>query len=122
MKKILVIEDDPLNREILSDYLEAFGYDLVTAATGPEGVERFHETNPDLLLVDIQLPRKNGFEVCFEVKQTRDVPVLLMSAVYTDTEHARPYTERGLKAEGYLIKPFPMADLLQRVQSLIGKA
>jgi DNA-binding response OmpR family regulator len=58
--------------------------------------------------------------VCFEVKRARNVPVLLMSAVYTDTAHARPYTERGLKAEGYLVKPFPMADLLHRVRSLIG--
>jgi len=122
MKKILVIEDDPLNREILSDYLGANGYEMVTAATGPEGLECFHQTDPDLLLIDIQLPRKNGFEVCFEAKQSRDVPVLLMSAVYTDTEHAKPYAERGLKAEGYLVKPFGMAELLAQVQSLIGQA
>jgi len=120
MKKILVVEDDDLNREILSDYLAAKGYELVTAATGPEGVERFHQTAPDLMLVDIQLPCKNGFEVCFEVKASRDVPVLLMSAVYTDTAHARPYAERGLKAEGYLVKPFAMTELLDRVQQLIG--
>jgi len=125
VKKILVVEDDPLNAQILADYLEANGYQPTIASNGVEGVERFHSDHPDLMLVDVQLPRKNGFEVCFEVKRSPEgetTPVLLMSAVYTNAEHARPYTERGLRAEGYLVKPFELRELLAHVRQLIGAA
>ena len=125
MKKILVVEDDPLNLQILSDFLGAHGYEMSGATTGPEGIERFFADKPDLALIDVQLPRKNGFEVCFDIKRTQQgqsTPILLMSAVYTDTEHANKYTEKGLRAEGYLLKPFDLGHLLERVHTLIGKA
>ncbi len=125
MKKILVVEDDPVNLQILSDFLAANGYVTAGASTGTEGIERFRTDRPDLMLVDVQLPRKNGFEVCFEVKRTpegRALPVLLMSAVYTDREHAERYSHDSLRADGYLSKPFDLADLLQRVRGLLGEA
>jgi len=124
VKKILVVEDDPVNLQILSDFLSAHGYDTRGATTGPEGIESFRRERPDLMLVDVQLPRKNGFEVCFEVKRSpegRDTPVLLMSAVYTDREHAERYAHDGLHADGYLLKPFDLADLLARVRGLLGR-
>ena len=62
MKKILVVEDDPVNQMILMDFLAANGYQTIAAASGPEGIEQFDRTLPDLCLVDVQLPRKNGFE------------------------------------------------------------
>jgi CheY-like chemotaxis protein len=124
VKKILVVEDDPVNQMILSDFLAANGYQTVAAASGPEGIERFERDAPDLCLVDVQLPRKNGFEVCFEVKRSPEghgLPVLLMSAVYTDREHAERYAQSGLKADGYLLKPFDLGDLLARVRGLLGE-
>jgi len=124
-KKILVVEDDPINLQILSDFLSANGYLTCGASSGTEGLARFRDEHPDLMLVDVQLPRKNGFEVCFEVKRTpegRALPVLLMSAVYTDREHAERYSQQGLRADGYLLKPFDLADLLARVRGLIGEA
>lgn len=123
MKKILVIEDDPINLELLTDFLSASGYQMITAIDGPQGVEKFVEHEPDLALIDVQLPKKNGFEVCFDIKRTRhgsEAAVLIMSAVYTDEAHARPYTEKGLRADGYLLKPFNLSDLLSQIQSLIG--
>lgn len=124
MKKILVVEDDPVNLQILSDFLSAHGYNTCGAVTGPDGVESFHRERPDLMLIDVQLPRKNGFEVCSEVKQSREgagTRVLLMSAVYTDREHTERYASPGL-ADGYLLKPFDLAELLARVRGLIGAA
>ena len=121
MKKVLVVEDDPLNVQVMSHFLRAHGYDIVVARTGTEGIEAFEEHHPDLVIVDVQLPRKNGFEVCFEVKRTeegRRTPVLLMSAVYTDKEHAKRYSTE-LHADGYLVKPFDMHRLLRQVQGLI---
>jgi DNA-binding response OmpR family regulator len=125
VKKILVVEDDPVNAQILSDFLAANGYATAQASTGTEGIERFKSERPDLMLVDVQLPRKNGFEVCFEVKRSpegRELPVLLMSAVYTDREHADRYSSGSLRADGYLTKPFDLADLLARVRRLLHDA
>lgn len=123
MKKILVVEDDPINLQILSDFLEAHGYDIRAAVNGVEGVEGFAREHPDLMLIDIQLPRKNGFEVCSEVKRSPEgahTKVLLMSAVYTNREHSDRYASPGM-ADGYLLKPFDLAELLARVRGLIGE-
>jgi DNA-binding response OmpR family regulator len=125
VKKILVVEDDPINAQILSDFLGANGYATSAASSGTEGLERFRAERPDLMLVDVQLPRKNGFEVCFEVKRSpegRELPVLLMSAVYTDREHADRYAHGSLRADGYLTKPFDLTELLARVRGLLGEA
>lgn len=122
MKTVLLVEDDPVNGQVMKDFLEAHGYKALVARNGVEGVETFEREHPDLAIVDVQLPRKNGFEVCFEMKRTnhgRLMPVLLMSAVYTDTEHAERYSAE-LRADSYLVKPFDMNSLLQRVHDLIG--
>ena len=123
MKKILVVEDDPINLQILSDFLGAQGYEMRGAATGPEGVKKFWAERPDLMLVDIQLPRKNGFEVCWEIKRTPEgekMPVLLMSAVYTPRDELDRFAAPSLAA-GYLSKPFDLGDLLARIKGLIGE-
>lgn len=125
MKTILVVEDDPLNLEILSDFLSHHGYRIRGATDGPEGIEQFRAEKPDLMLVDVQLPRKNGFEVCLEIKQSdegRDTPVLIMSAVYGSPEYLESYEARGLVLDGFLTKPFQFASLLDQVRGLIGEA
>lgn len=122
MKKILVVEDDPINQTILSDFLAANGYETVAASTGPEGIERFDSEAPDLCLVDVQLPRKNGFELVREMKSRgRGVPVLLMSAVYTDRDQSNRTVQLGTLADGYLSKPFDLAALLAQVRDLLGE-
>jgi DNA-binding response OmpR family regulator len=76
------------------------------------------------MLVDVLLPKKNGFEVCFEVRRTprgKHVPLLLMSAVYTDVDHAQRYASEELRASGYLVKPFELASLLVEVKRLLGE-
>jgi len=124
MKKILVVEDDPINLQILTDYLGANGYEMRGATNGVEGVAAFHAEHPDLMLIDVQLPRKSGFEVCFDVKRTATgatMPVLLMSAVYTPRDERDRLAAPGLAA-GYLTKPFDLGHLLSTVRSLIGPA
>jgi DNA-binding response OmpR family regulator len=122
VKKILVVEDDPVGARVLRDFLVANGYYTAVARSGPEGIAAFHREKPDLMLIDVMLPRKNGFEVCFEVKRTehgKRMPVLLMSAVYTDHEHATRYAET-LQAQGYLVKPFDLHALLEQVRTHLG--
>ena len=121
MKKILVVEDDPVNLQILSDFLAANGYAIDGAASGPDGLDRFRTSSPDLVLLDVQLPRQNGFEVCGEIKRTGSpIPVVLMSAVYTDREHVERMTARGIAADAYLEKPFDLRLLLDQVRRLVG--
>jgi DNA-binding response OmpR family regulator len=123
MKKILVVEDDPVSGSVLQRFLSAKGYETTVVRDGPSGVEAFRSEKPDMMIVDVQLPRKNGFEVCFEVKRTDDgrkTPVLLMSAVYTDQEHAQRHSMQGLCAQGYLVKPFEMKELLTEVERLLA--
>lgn len=125
MKRILVVEDDPVNATMLHDYLEAYGYVISVATTGPAGVSMFKEQLPDLAIVDVLLPRTNGFEVCFEIKRTahgKKTPVFLMSAVYKDLERAEFYAKNDLQAQAYFVKPFDLAQLLRRVQLFIGEA
>ena len=122
-KRILIVEDDPVSWRALADYLSAHGFTTLVACNGQDGLRRFHEDKPDLMLIDVQLPLRNGFELCFDVRQTprgRDLPILLMSAVYTDVEHARPYAIDGLGAQDYLLKPFRLRSVLSRVRELLN--
>jgi len=124
-KTILVVEDDPVNGLVLLDFLEAHGYRVLLSKTGPDGVAAFEQDRPDMVLVDVLLPRKNGFEVCFDIKRSergRSTPVLLMSAIYKDVEHAEQHSTSNLGAAGFLVKPFELGDLLARVRTLIGEA
>ncbi len=125
MKKILVVEDDPVNQMILADFLAANGYETITASTGPEGIERFEQDRPDLLLVDIPLPRKNGFELLHDIKSRptgKTTPILLMSAVYNDHDQSSRTIQLGTLADGYLSKPFDLVQLLAQVRLLLGEA
>ena len=124
VKKILVVEDDPVNQMILADFLAANGYQTVAASSGPEGIERFDRDAPDLLLVDVQLPRKNGFELVREIKSRptgKSTPILLMSAVYNDRDQSNRTIQLGTLADGYLTKPFDLVELLATVRRLLGE-
>ena len=123
-RHVLIIEDDPLTALVLSEYLSAHGFRTTVARTGSEGVARFLAERPDLALVDVLLPKKNGFEVCLDIKHTphgRRTPVVLMSAIYRNLGHAEDYARR-LSADGFLLKPFDLDELLEQVHRLLCDA
>lgn len=125
VKKILVVEDDSVNQQILSDFLAANGYETIAASSGVEGIVRFEHDAPDLMIVDVQLPRKNGLEICREIKSRpggRAMPVLLMSAVYSERGERAPVAHADALADGYLTKPFDLVALLATVRQLLGEA
>lgn len=125
MKTILVVEDDMIHAQVLHDFLTAHGYFVSVARNGQEGVNLFFEEHPSMVITDVALPRKSGFELCFDIRnhpEGRDTPLILISAVYTDLEHAEQYAMEGLTAQGYLAKPLDLYDLLTRVHTLIGEA
>ena len=123
MKKILVVEDDPVNQMILVDFLAANGYQTIAADTGPDGIACFERDAPDLCLVDVQLPRKSGFELVREIKdKNKATPVVLMSAVYNEPDQSTRTVAIGALADGYLTKPFDLVHLLAQVRKLLGEA
>ena len=120
-RRILVIEDDPIGQKVFVDFLTAHGYRVSVARTGPEGVEKAALLRPDLVVCDVALPQKSGFEVCFEIKrapETRDVPVIFMSAVCKDS-YSEFYASVDLKAQGYFVKPFAMVTMLERIRQIL---
>jgi adenylate cyclase len=117
--RILAVDDVPTNLEILKVRLEAQGYEVVTAADGEEALQRARELEPDLVLLDIMMPKLDGISVLKQLKQEaveRFVPVVLVTAK-ADTRDI----VNGLEAGGddYLTKPFEQAALLARVRSLL---
>jgi len=121
MKKILVVEDDPVNASMLRDYLEAYNYTISVAASGPAGIATFNDEKPDLAIVDVLLPRTNGFEIK-RTEHGKKTPIFLMSAIYKDIEHAEACTRTDLQAQAYFVKPFDLERLLSHVQLFIGEA
>ena len=117
--RILAVDDVPTNLEILKVRLEAQGYEVVTAADGEEALQRAREVEPDLVLLDIMMPKLDGISVLRQLKQEtaeRFIPVILVTAK-ADTDDI----VNGLEAGGddYLTKPFEQAALLARVRSLL---
>lgn len=122
-KKILVVEDDTISGKVLKDFLVAQGFDTTIALDGLEAVKKFTEEKPDLMIVDVLLPRKNGFEVVHEVRGKsggKDIPIILMSAVLKTTR-AEDHSKENLDAQEYLIKPFKLSEILNKVKTLMGE-
>ena len=123
-KKILIVEDDETNALIVNDYLAAHGYETIVARDGVEGIEAFKNERPDLIILDLLLPRKNGYETCCDIRalgEGLDPPILLMSAVGKEV-YAEAYAKADQYVQGYLRKPFSMATLIEQVRELLDAA
>jgi class 3 adenylate cyclase len=118
-RKILVVDDDPLNRDLLKAYLKYAGYQCLTANDGVMALEAAQKESPDLVLCDVQMPRLTGYEVCRQLKQdpkTRFTPVVMVTALDSDEEKLKA-VEAG--ADDFVTKPFNSILLLTRVRSLL---
>lgn len=118
-QKILVVDDHPVNLDVLEQYLRPEGYEVVRARDGVEAIERFVAEEPDLIVMDVMMPRLNGFQVTEQLKaleETSWVPIVLVTAL-ADTEDRIRATDAG--ADGFLSKPFHQAELLSKVRSLL---
>lgn len=117
--RILVVEDDPSIRELTERGLRTAGFDVVTAASGDEGLERFRRDRPDAVVLDVMLPGKDGLEVCREIRATSAVPVVMLTA-RSDTIDVVVGLESG--ADDYVTKPFEMPELVARVRASLRRA
>ena len=113
LARIMVVEDEPDVRLLLRMLLEDEGYSVVEAADGEQAISRFGEAHIDLILLDVRLPKANGFEVCRIVRQTSDVPIVMLTA-HDDSHDVVGGLEAG--ADDYVTKPFVERELLARLR------
>jgi len=118
LKKILIVEDERLIAELQRDYLEMNGYRVEIADNGERGVELALGGDCDLVLLDVMLPKKNGFEICREIRAKKDIPILMVTAKKEDIDMIRGL---GLGADDYITKPFKPAELVARVKAHLSR-
>lgn len=116
--KILIVEDEDMIREGVSDYLTDCGYETIQAADGLEALEQFSNHQVDLVLLDIQMPKLNGLEVLSEIRKSSQVPVLMLTA-FQDEEYKM--SAFAALADGYLEKPFSLSLLKVRVDAIFKR-
>jgi len=119
-KKILVIEDDLVSQRVVSARLEINGYDVITAQDGEEGLKKARSEKPDLLVLDLMLPKMTGYEVCRMLKfddKYKNIPIIVLSSLDQQDER-----EKAIKggADAYFIKPFDLDLLLVKIKDFIG--
>lgn len=125
--KILVVDDDPDIIGAVSAVLEAHEYVVVSASDGVQGLERLRDEKPDLMILDLLMPRMDGFAVCKELLDPRwakhKVPILIFSSVKEEAGNRRYELETGLalNADDYVEKPVDPHALIERVQNLLAK-
>jgi two-component system KDP operon response regulator KdpE len=117
--RILVVDDDPQIRRVLRTALVAQGYEAVDARNGEEAIERMREDKPDLVILDVNMPRMNGLETCRIVRTTSDVPIIMLTV--RDTE-ADKIEALDAGADDYVTKPFSSPELLARIRAALRRA
>ena len=118
MKRILIVEDDLDIQELLDAYLRDAGYDTVLASDGVEALDRFHEAPFDLALLDVMLPKIDGFGVCELIRRESRLPVIMLTALDGEAEQLRGF---DLEIDDYIVKPFSMPILLRKVAAVLRR-
>ena len=116
---VLVVDDEPMLRNLLSRLLRMEGYDVIEADDGQTALDLVEERRPDLVLLDVMLPARDGLDVLGDLRRTSEVPVILVSALGEEADRVL-----GLKmgADDYVVKPFSAAELSARVESVLRRA
>lgn len=117
-KNILVIEDDEEIRNIIKVFLSDFGYMVETADDGVEGIEKFNKFNPDLVLLDLMLPKVDGFAVCEILRQRSNVPIIMLTAKSDSDSQMRGF---DVLADDYITKPFSLPILVRRIEAVLRR-
>ena len=114
MSKILIIEDEEAIADLEKDYLELSGFEVEIANRGDEGLERALNEEFDLFILDLMLPEVDGFEICRQIRDTKNTPIIMVSAKKEDIDKIRGL---GLGADDYMTKPFSPSELVARVKA-----
>ncbi len=118
MKKILIIEDDSSIAELERDYMEINGFTVDIESAGDTGLRAALSVDYDLVILDLMLPKVDGFELCRQLRTVKDIPILMVSARKEDIDKIRGL---GLGADDYIIKPFSPGELVARVKAHLAR-
>ncbi|MCQ2537307.1 MAG: response regulator transcription factor [Lachnospiraceae bacterium] len=116
--RILIVEDDASIAELEKDYLELNGFEVETASDGKKGLANALEKNYNLLILDIMLPGVDGFEICKQVREVKDIPIIMVSAKKEDIDKIKGL---GFGADDYITKPFSPNELVARIKAHLAR-
>ena len=117
--KVLIADDDAHISELIALYMEKEGYETLEAHTGREAIESFKEHDPDIVLLDIMMPDTDGYQVCREIRQMGQTPIIMISA---KGETFDKVLGLELGADDYIVKPFDSKELIARVKSVLRRS
>ena len=119
MKHILIVEDEPDIQELLCAYIQNAGYETAAAGDGEEALNLFASRPFDLVLLDIMLPKLDGFQVCERIRSQSQVPILMLTALDGEAQQLRGF---GLNIDDYVTKPFSMPVLLEKIRVILRRS
>lgn len=117
-KKILIIEDELSIQKIIKAFLEDAGYTVILAGDGLEGIEQFHKCSPDLILLDLMLPKIDGFAVCEILRKESQIPVIMLTALDDDADQMKGF---DALADDYITKPFSMPVVVKHIEAVLRR-
>lgn len=118
MSRILIVEDEEAIAELEKDYLELSDFEVVIENAGDAGLERAMAEEFDLVILDLMLPNVDGFEICRQIRETKNIPIIMVSAKKDDIDKIRGL---GLGADDYMTKPFSPSELVARVKAHLAR-
>jgi DNA-binding response OmpR family regulator len=119
MTRVLIVDDEPAIVRLIRDYLERAGFEVVTAGNGEDALQVFARGRPDLVILDLTLPRMDGLDVARALRRAGDVPIIMLTA---RTEEADRVAGLELGADDYVTKPFSAREIVARVRAVLRRA
>ena len=116
--RVLIVDDDPNINQLIKLYLEKEGYETETAERGDDALNLFKKNPPQIVLLDLMLPRLDGFGVCEWIRKRSDVPIVMLTALDGEEEQLRGY---DLRIDDYITKPFSMPVLLRKIGAILRR-
>lgn len=117
-KRILVVEDDIQIQELISEFLKSEEYIVETASDGVEGYEKFKGSDFDLVILDVMMPRLDGYGLCKMIRSIKQVPIIFLTALNEEDDEVKAF---NLEADDYITKPFSFNVLIQRVKAVLRR-
>ena len=117
--KILIADDESRIRKLVNDFLSREGYEIIEANDGKEALDVFYDKNPDLVILDVMMPKFTGLEVCKEIRESSGVPIIILTAKDTESDELSGFSSG---ADEYISKPFSPKILVARVTALLRRS
>ena len=119
-EKVLIVEDEPDTLQLLKESLESEGYEVITAIDGIEAEDKAHRENPDIIILDIFLPKRDGYEVCRRLREDKSsfgIPVIMLTAKDDYGSRLKGFLQGAFD---YITKPFSTEDLIKKIRKLLS--